>query len=189
MGDAIVLLAGGQARRFPGKLEHVIDGRPMLVNLFEHLQGHGWPVYVAGKGSFSAPVDAAITAPLLIDRWPPGGPMNALLSACAAIPALRVFAIAADLPRFDAWVLERLTAAWQPGDEAAVPQHAGGVEPLAALYERSALLREGAKLRRTGRAAMWELLESLRVRFVPIDDRYFRNVNSVADLPAEGRTA
>ena len=108
MADAILLLAGGSATRFPGKLEHDIEGQPMIVRVFAKLARGPWPVYVAGKGSFAPPVDAALCAPLLIDRWSPRGPLYALLSACPFIPADRIFAVAADQPQLEPSVLERL---------------------------------------------------------------------------------
>jgi molybdopterin-guanine dinucleotide biosynthesis protein A len=179
---AIVLLAGGQARRFPGKLEHPIDGRAMLVRVYERVHAAGWPVYIAGQSSFSREVDAQLDAPLVIDRRPGGGPLRALLSACAAIRAERIFAVAADQPRFDAVVLRCLATAWQPGDEAVVPEHDGELEPLAALYARPALLAEGFELRRSGRSAMRDVIARLAARFVPLDAGYFYNVNRMADV-------
>jgi molybdopterin-guanine dinucleotide biosynthesis protein A len=182
MADAILLLAGGSAMRFPGKLEHDIDGQPMIVRLFERLARGRWPVYVAGKGSFAPEVDAALAAPLLIDRWSPRGPLHALLSASPFIAADRIFAVAADQPQLEPSVLERLAEAWRPGDEAVVPEHEGIVEPLAALYERFALLRESVRLRREGRTAMRDLIAAVATRFVPMESRYFRNVNRRSDL-------
>ncbi|HLY03983.1 MAG TPA: molybdenum cofactor guanylyltransferase [Candidatus Cybelea sp.] len=182
MPDAILLLAGGSATRFPGKLEHDIEGQPMIVRVFARLALGRWPVYVAGKGSFAPGTDAALGAPLLIDRWTPRGPLHALLSASPFIAAERIFAVAADQPQLDPSVLERLAAAWQPGDEAVVPEHSGGIEPLAALYDRFALLREGLRLRRAGRTAMRDLIAAIATRFVPLERRYFRNVNTRSDL-------
>ncbi len=182
-GTAIVVLAGGEARRFPGKLEHRIGGRAMVASTYERMRASGWPVYIAGKGSFSLDVDASLDAPLLVDRRPGGGPLDALLSACAAIRAQRVFAVAADQPRLDAAVLERLDASWRSGDEAVVPEHDGAIEPLAALYERRAILREGFELRRRRTRAMRDLIGRLAVRFVAFDAGYFHNVNTPADLP------
>ncbi|MGA9273714.1 MAG: molybdenum cofactor guanylyltransferase [Candidatus Cybelea sp.] len=178
----IVLLAGGEARRFPGKLEYPVDGGPMIAQLFERVRTTGWPVYVAGKGSFSPAVDARLEAPLLIDRHPLGGPLNALLSACTMIRASRVFALAADQPRLDAGMLERLAASWRPGDEGVVPEHEGRIEPLAALYGRLAILREGFALRRTGANAMRDLVARIAVRFAAFDSSYFYNVNRMTDL-------
>jgi molybdopterin-guanine dinucleotide biosynthesis protein A len=182
MADAILLLAGGSATRFPGKLEHDIEGQPMIARVFANLTHGPWPVYVAGKGSFAPSVDAALCAPMLIDRWPPRGPLHALLSACPFIAADRIFAVAADQPQLEPSVLERLAAAWMPGDEAAVPEHDGDIEPLAGLYDRLALLREGLRLRRASRSAMRDLIAAVATRFVPMQSRYFRNVNTRSDL-------
>ncbi|MBV8531806.1 MAG: molybdenum cofactor guanylyltransferase [Candidatus Eremiobacteraeota bacterium] len=179
---AVVMLAGGEARRFPGKLEHCIDGRPMIVGLYERVRAAGWPVYIAGKASFSPEVDAQLDAPLLVDRTPGRGPLSALLSACAAIRAERVFAVAADQPRLETAVLDRLASSWRTGDEAVLPEHGGRVEPLAALYARSAVLREGFALRKAHAAAMRDLVNRLATRFVPFDGDCFSNVNSPADL-------
>jgi len=56
---AILLLAGGKARRFPGKLERHLDGEPMIVRSYRRLRASPWPVYVAAKATFPAPIDAA----------------------------------------------------------------------------------------------------------------------------------
>jgi molybdopterin-guanine dinucleotide biosynthesis protein A len=184
MDEAILLLAGGEATRFPGKLECKIEGKPMIERVLERLSGSR-PVYLAVKAGFACKVDA----PLLIDRWPGGGPLLALLGAATQIDAERIFAVAADQPMLEHAVLERLSAAWEPGDEAVVPQHEGGMEPLAALYDRRALLREGERLRRVGRRAMHDLIASLATRFVTLDRSYFHNVNEASDLFAVTRTS
>lgn len=180
---AIALLAGGEARRFPRKLEHAVEGEPMVVRVYEAVRAAGWPVYIAGKASFTTGVDARLDAPLLIDRRPGGGPLHAFLSACTQIHADRIFAIAADQPRLDAGVLRCLVAAWQPTDEAVVPEHDGETEPLAALYSRPAVLREGFALRKTDRSAMRDLIDRIAARSVPIDAAYFHNVNRKEDVP------
>lgn len=180
---SILLLAGGEARRFPGKLAHAIDGEPMLVRCFRHVRKTGWPVYVAARGAFSPEIGAAIDAPVLIDREPGRGPLAAFVDACAAIESERIFAVAADQPNLDAAVLDRIAASWQPGDEAVVPQHSGGIEPLAALYGRAAVLREGFGLRAGGKGAMRDLIERLAARFVPCEAQSFHNVNEIGDLP------
>lgn len=180
---AVVLMAGGRARRFPGKLEHPIDGRPMLARCYDGARAAGWPVYVAAASSFSSDLDAYLDAPLLIDRRPGSGPLSAFLCACAVIRAQRIFAVAADQPRLDARVLLWLEAAWRRSDEAVVPQHEGTIEPLAALYSRQAVLREGFELRRTGRSAMRDVVERIEARFIELDAHYFHNVNRIEDVP------
>jgi molybdopterin-guanine dinucleotide biosynthesis protein A len=179
---AIVILAGGEATRLPGKLERPIEGEPMLLRVYRRARATAWPVYVAAKGSFSSGIDAQLDCPILIDRWPRGGPLTALVSACGSIPHPRIFALAADEPNVDAALLETLATAWQPGDEAVVPEHDGRVEPLVALYERATLLREGFPLCVRGDAAMHALVERARMRRVRVDPAYFANVNTPADF-------
>lgn len=179
---AVVILAGGEARRFPRKLEHRIDGSPMLARCYENVRAAGWPVYVAGKASFSRELDARLAAALLIDRRPGEGPLRAFLDACTMVRAQRVFAVAGDQPQLDAAVLRRLAASWRPGDEAVVPTHDGAIEPLASCYDRKAVLREGFELRSAGKAAMRDLIDRLAARFVPFEARYFHNVNRREDL-------
>jgi molybdopterin-guanine dinucleotide biosynthesis protein A len=189
MDDAAILLfAGGDARRFPGKLERSVEDEPMIVRCHRRLRASPWPVYVAAKGSFPAAIDAAIDSPLLIDRRPGGGPLAALHSACTLIASPWIFAVAADMPHFDAVVLNVLAFAQREGDEAVIPQHDGRIEPLAALYDRRAVLREASTLLRGGRSAMRELVARVAARFVPLDKFYFYNVNREADLEG-GATA
>lgn len=184
MGDAIVLLAGGQARRFPHKLEQRIGGEPMILRCYRALRATGWPVYISANESFGSEIDTALDAPRLADREPGRGPLHAFVSACESIAADRVFAVAADQPRLEPSTLERLADAWQNGDEAVVPSHDGKVEPLAALYDRRAVVREASALQREGKDAMRALLERLATRYVPIDAKYFHNVNRPEDVTA-----
>ncbi len=182
MADAaIVILAGGEATRFPGKLEREIDGTPMVVRVYERLRG-ARPIYIAGKGGFPGALDARLDCTLIVDRQPGRGPLAALIGACGAIDAPRVFAVAADLPNLDAALLDELERAWVDGDEAIVPKHEGGIEPLAALYDRTAVLERGFALLERRKRAMRDLLAGLRVRYVPMDSARFVNVNTPADL-------
>jgi molybdopterin-guanine dinucleotide biosynthesis protein A len=179
---AIVLLAGGYASRFPHKLEHPIAGRPMFVHCYERIRQAGWPVYVAARASFREELGARIDAPVIVDRNPGAGPLLAFVDACETIEAERIFAVAADQPELEGALLQRVAAAWRNGDEAAVPQHDGAIEPLAALYDRCATLREAVALRTDRKSAMRDLVGRLNARFVACDAQYFRNVNRPQDL-------
>jgi molybdopterin-guanine dinucleotide biosynthesis protein A len=99
------------------------------------------------------------------------------------IRAERVFAVAADQPNFDASLIVRLNQAWRAGDEAVVPEHDGNIEPLAAVYDRRAALREGFELRASRRNAVRDLVARLRTRFLRCEAAYFHNVNRPEDLP------
>jgi molybdenum cofactor guanylyltransferase len=179
---AIVVLAGGNATRFPGKLEFPIDGVPLLLRVVRNVQATPWPVYIASKGSFAPAIQPNLGAPILVDEHPGAGPLAALLSACKAIDARRIFAVAGDAPRIDGTVLLGLYDAWETGDEAVVAQHGDRIEPLAALYAKGSLEREGASVRREGNASMHGLIARLRARFVPFPSSYFLNVNYPEDV-------
>jgi len=178
---AIVILAGGRATRFPGKLEAVLDGEPLLARVYHHLREIA-PVVIAGAGTFSGALDAALECPIVVDRWPGRGPLGGLLSAAYAVDARRIFAVAGDTPLVTADVARHLLAAWVEGDEAAVPEHEGALEPLAALYDRAALVREGWECLQSGDASMHAVLARMRVRRVALPAAFFVNVNTAADL-------
>ena len=146
-------------------------------------------MYVAGSERFTPAIAGSVPAPMLIDRWPGGGPLRALVSACESLEHQRVFALAADEPRVDAELVASLALAWQPGDEAVVPRHDGRIEPLAALYLRSALLREASALLAQGNASMHALIERIRTRFATVSGSYFTNVNTPEDLRRVARIA
>ncbi len=179
---AVVILAGGRATRFPGKLERHVDGEPMLLRVYQNVRATGLPVYVAAGAPLPDALATRLDAPVLLDRWPYAGPLRALLSACEALPHARVFAVAGDEPRVGTEVFAALDDAWQPELEAAVPEHDGRIEPLAALYSRAAFVREARAAIDRGDEAMHALVERLRSRFVPLSEAYFVNVNTAADL-------
>jgi molybdenum cofactor guanylyltransferase len=190
MADTVILLlAGGRAERFPGKLEHAIDGEPMIVHVYRNLSATRWPVYIARRGLLALPLAARLGAPLVIDRRPECGPLGALRSACELLRNERIFAVAADQPRLPPAALESLARAWEPGDEAVVPEHDGRIEPLAALYARSAVLRADSCAPGERGHAMHDLIDRIAARFLPMRAEYFLNVNTPADLPRQGAPA
>ena len=77
---AIVILAGGRATRFPGKLEAPLDGEPLLARVYHHVRDIA-PTMIAGRDTFSGTLDALLDCPIVVDRWPDRGPLGGLLSA------------------------------------------------------------------------------------------------------------
>jgi molybdopterin-guanine dinucleotide biosynthesis protein A len=184
----VVIVAGGEATRLPGKLALSSGALPLLARVFANVRGDG-EIAVACKGSFPAELDAMLEAPLIVDRWTRRGPLAGMLTAMARMRSRYVFAVAGDAPFVDGRILERLSAAWREGDEAVVPSHVheGAVrrEPLAALYDRVAFLREGFPLLRGGNGALVSVIDRLQTRFVPFPDgSAFANINTPADYAA-----
>ncbi len=188
MNAGVVIVAGGEATRLPGKLELASGDGPLLGRVFSNVRAAG-EIAIACKGTFPPELDALLEAPSIVDRWPRRGPLGGMLTAMGRMRSRFVFALAGDAPFVDAGILARLWAERRGGDEAVVPAHerAGSLqrEPLAALYDRLAFLREGFPLLRSGNAALGAVLDRLQTRVVTFaDGSAFANVNTPADYAA-----
>jgi molybdopterin-guanine dinucleotide biosynthesis protein A len=185
----VVILAGGEASRLPGKLALSAGDVPMLVRVYRNVSP-GRQTLISRRADFAPEVDALLPCKKIPDRWEVRGPLCGLLSAMEALQTPLVFAVAGDAPFVDAAFVDRLAAAWQPGDEAVVPMHERAerkrFEPLAALYERAAFLREGEKVL-GAEGSMHAVVERLNVRPYLIgndEERIFTNVNTPQDYAA-----
>jgi molybdopterin-guanine dinucleotide biosynthesis protein A len=184
----VVVLAGGEATRLPGKLFLDAGDLPLLVRVYRNA-GAGRPVVLSCKGALPFEIDALIDAPAVVDRWPLRGPLSGLLSTMNEIRTPWVFAVAGDAPFIDAAFVDALERAIQPGDEAIVPRRMREgkpqIEPLAAIYAREAFLREGLPVLVGGDGALRLVIERLKTRYVDVaDERVFANVNTPAEYDA-----
>ncbi len=187
-GCGVVLLAGGRATRLPGKLALPSDGEPLLVRTYRNLAGNR-EIVLSRSAEFDPALAAMLPIRAVVDAAPARGPLGGLLATLASVPWECAFAVAGDMPFVDAAFLDRLDAARLPGDEAVVPAferdgtlHA---EPLAALYDRAAFLREGRRVFESGRGSLRLVLAALRTRYVHGEDpRLFTNVNTPEDYAA-----
>ena len=181
---SVLILAGGEATRLPNKLALEAGPLPLIARVYRNVS-HARPTYVSCASTFPAEIDALLPCPMVVDRWPHRGPLSGLVSTMKEIRTPYVFAVAGDAPFVESRFIDRLLAALEPGDEAVVPAHASGIEPLAAIYDREAFLREGLPMLLDGAGTLHRVIEKLRARFVPIDDpRIFTNVNTPADYAA-----
>jgi molybdopterin-guanine dinucleotide biosynthesis protein A len=181
----VLILAGGEATRLPGKLGLAAGDVPLLVRVFRNVSP-GRPTYVSCKGTFPPEIDALLPCPMVVDRWVMRGPLAGLVSTMAEMTTPLVFAVAGDAPLVDAAFIGRLERERQSGDEAVIPvRDRDGreqIEPLAALYDREAFLREGSEVLSSGQGALRLVIDRLRTRRVRIDDpAIFANVNTPED--------
>ncbi|MGP6156475.1 MAG: molybdenum cofactor guanylyltransferase [Vulcanimicrobiaceae bacterium] len=184
----VLILGGGEATRLPGKLELEAGDLPMLARVVRNTAG-GRETFVACRGGLSRELDLLVPATAVVDRWTRRGPLAGLLTTMSQMHASLVCAVAGDAPFVDAGFIETLVALLRKGDEAVVPTHQrdGKLqrEPLAALYDRLAFLREGFPILRSGRGRLDLVIDRLRARFVEVaDPRIFANVNTPADYAA-----
>lgn len=180
----VLVLAGGEATRLPGKLHLDAGDVPMIVRVFRNVSP-GRPTYVSCKATFPGRIDALLPCPMVVDRWPLRGPLSGLISTMSEMETRFVFAVAGDAPFVDRAFIDRLWAEVRAGDEAVVPRHPDGIEPLAAIYDRAAFIREGVPVLHDGKGALRMVIDRLHVRYVPVDDvSVFANVNTPADYHA-----
>jgi molybdopterin-guanine dinucleotide biosynthesis protein A len=133
-----VLLAGGRGARL---------GLPMPKALVEW---GGETLLARARRELAAVCDAiVVVAPRAMklavpdeervgDRTDTAGPLAALVSGLEARPFDRALALAVDLPRLDRRRLALLLGAYR-GEVALVPQIAGRLQPVAAVYAPTAL--------------------------------------------------
>lgn len=181
---AICLLAGGRASRFADKLQSDAGGVPLIVRAYRNVRAVA-PVFLCGETHFAPAIEAQLDCPRIADRRPGRGPLEGLVSAFERIPQRRVFALAGDAPFVDAATLNEIEHAWKDGDEAVVPVRANGermrLEPLCALYDRLAFLRESEPVLAGSRAVV-DVVAALRTRRIALsNERAFFNVNTAAD--------
>lgn len=183
MRYGILILAGGEATRLPGKLSLPIAGVPLVVRVYRNLASPGREIVISAKATFAPAVDAQLPVALVVDRAPRLGPLGGIVTSLSRMRSSVVFVVAADAPHVDRAVADALARRWRSGDEAVVPTHgADAIEPLAALYSRAALARVAHAAILAGRKSVRGLLgPALRTRFVAYDARAFANVNERSD--------
>ena len=191
MPFGIVILAGGRATRFPGKLTADAGAMPLVARVLHNLRGASNEIVVASSRDLAAAMRRLVDVPVVEDAEAARGPIGGLLAAFATMRASPIFAAAGDAPFLDAAFANRLYAHWRDGDEALVPIHvteagAPQSEPLAAFYDRGAFLREAPAVLRDGRGALRLVVEALHARYVSVNDapRVFTNVNTPEDYAA-----
>jgi molybdopterin-guanine dinucleotide biosynthesis protein A len=185
---SVIVLAGGEATRLPGKLALDAGDLPMLARVYRNVSA-GRPTTLSCKATLPYELDRFIDAPAVVDRWPMRGPLSGLISTMSELRTPWVFAVAGDAPFVDAAFIDRLEAQLEPGDEALVPYRMVDgkrqIEPLAAIYAREAFVREGLPVLLSGNGALRTVIDRLVTRFVEIDDALiFSNVNTPADYDA-----
>jgi len=176
----VVLLAGGEATRLPGKLERADAGDPLIVRAYERFAPF-YPVVVSASATFARAIDDRLACPIVVDRWSRRGPLAGILSTLAAVRTRLVCVVAADLPEVAADLVRALRQAYRPDVDAVVPVHEGGVEPLCALYDRAAFERAGLPVLTRGTGAVRDALGGLRVATLALPSRRFANINTHAD--------
>jgi molybdopterin-guanine dinucleotide biosynthesis protein A len=191
----IVVLAGGNATRLPGKLALPVDGEPMLARVLRALSVTGAPCLVVANTLLPPEITAHIGVPIVYDEHPGEGPLAALVSSAAAVSTPFFFAAAGDMPGINAAFVRRVVAAAEADGwpDATVPMRSDGtLEPLAALYKVGPWLTAARNALAKGRRNVTAALEGLRTArysIVPEDESALANINTADDYERLGNAA
>ncbi len=186
---SVAVLCGGMSRRFGSEKALEMAGeRPLCQWLMDRLEDVTDDMFLQMSPGATPPVDL----PVHHDIEPGGGPKSGIQGALLHARHPRVFVVGSDMPNVD----PRLPAilARHEGVDAVVPRWANGwVEPLCAIYSRTALPVIVDQLAE-GRYKLSHLHEALgSVAYVEVeplmdagalDPDCFMNINSREELEA-----
>lgn len=187
MKIAGVVLAGGQSSRFgrPKMFENFKD-KPLYKHSLHALKKNNLsPLIIATNTQLLPLFDKDNDIELMIENPPHQGPLFALHQLLTENPDVEwFFVVASDMPFMNASFIENLLQQVDDCYDAVIPQQTNRIQPLAALYRRTALV-ETAKLVQENRRSMKALLDRIRVHYVDFkqDDPLFTNINAQEDWP------
>jgi molybdopterin-guanine dinucleotide biosynthesis protein A len=187
MNFSAVILAGGKSSRMGcDKAFLEIGGQTLLARQIQIVREAGaTEVFISGRTGVDY---SAFGCRVLHDQFPDAGPLAGIHAALLAVSNPLLFALAVDLPEMTSAFLRGLAAKSIAG-AGVIPRVAGQIEPLAAIYPRTAVELATTRLRgnnfsvrdfadacvKTGQV----VFEDFPAAAAPL----FHNCNQPADLP------
>ncbi|MFL6278511.1 MAG: molybdenum cofactor guanylyltransferase [Vicinamibacterales bacterium] len=175
---AAAILAGGRARRMDGANKGtLLIGRTAIIDRqLDTLREITREIFVVGRD------DAAWTSRglrVIPDEIPDAGPLGGIYTAIMRSPCERTLVVACDMPFLSGALLRELAAVADA--DLVIPRHAGGYEPLCAIYSRACAGDIRNRLAR-GMNEASRLPAGMRVTEFDVDDEtFFVNVNTPHD--------
>jgi molybdopterin-guanine dinucleotide biosynthesis protein A len=133
--SAVILAGGKSARMGRDKARLEIGGRPLLARQFQLVRETGaGEVYISGRAGEDY---TEFRCPVLLDRFRGAGPLAGIERALATASSSRILVVAVDMPNLTPVILKQLIG--HDGETMGViPRIEGRLEPLAAIYPKSA---------------------------------------------------
>ncbi|WP_374965737.1 molybdenum cofactor guanylyltransferase [Lysinibacillus sp. RS5] len=184
MKIAGVVLAGGQSSRYgQPKMFELFAGQPLYKQSLIALQKNQLqPLIIATNASLQSKfVEEKVQ--WIIEKQPHQGPLFALQNIMTNFPDVEwFFVVASDMPFIHADFIQTMLTFIDDRYDAIIPKQDSRLQPLAALYRRSALPIANQLVQQNKRS-MKVLLEQLQVCYVPFEEESstFININSQQD--------
>jgi molybdopterin-guanine dinucleotide biosynthesis protein A len=189
MRSAIVLV-GGEAKRAGGQEKYFfsLDGKTFIEHILGALGEVVDEIVLAARDPAQCERFSHLEGVRCVSDIRKGiGPVGGLHAGVLAAQGDLVAVVACDMPCISARVLEHLFSLMDDYDAVIPAWNPEMLEPLHAVYRRSVLL---AYLEEPGHRSLREMVASMRVRFVEIEDlrqmdpdlATFTNVNKLEEL-------
>jgi molybdopterin-guanine dinucleotide biosynthesis protein A len=185
-----IVLVGGEARRAGGKEKYFFlkDGKTFIEHILDALAGVVDEVVLAARDPAQCERFGHLRGVRCVSDIRKGvGPTGGIHAGVVAVKGDLVAVVACDMPCINAKVLGHLFSLIDDYDAVIPVWNPEMLEPLHAVYRRSALL---AYLEEPGHRSLREMIQTMRVRFVEIEDMRdldpdlatFTNINKIEDL-------
>ncbi len=180
------ILAGGESSRM-GRDKALLElgGELMIIRTARLIETVAEPLAIVG----SPEIYQRLGLRAVRDDWPGAGPLGGIATALRLSEAPWNLIVACDLPYLTTeWLAFLIERARRSRADAVLPVSDGGVEPLCALYNKSAEAAIGLALDR-GVRKVTEGLEHLHIEYLErtewtifdCDGLLFKNMNSAAE--------
>lgn len=184
MKIAGVVLAGGQSSRYgQPKMFELFGGQPLYkLSLIALQKNQLEPLIIATNDSLQARFSEE-NVHWIIEKHPHQGPLFALQNIMINSPDVEwFFVVASDMPFINADFVHTMLSLIDDRFDAIVPTQHTKIQPLAAIYRRSALPNVNQLVQQNKRS-MQALLEQLQVCYVPFEiaSTTFININTQQD--------
>jgi molybdopterin-guanine dinucleotide biosynthesis protein A len=185
-----IVLVGGEARRAGGMEKYFFryEGRTFIEHIIGALREVVDEIVLAAKDPAQCERFRHLEGVRCVPDIRKGiGPMGGLHAGVLEVHGDLVVVVACDMPCINPRVIEHLFSFMDDYDAVIPSWKPGMIEPLHAIYRRSALL---AYLEQPEHRSLHDMVESMRVRFVEIDElrrldpdlKTFTNVNKLEEL-------
>ena len=185
-----IILVGGEARRANGKEKYFFQyhGRTFIDRLLDSLRHVVDEIVLVARDDMQCERFRGTPGVRCISDIRPGiGPVGGLHAGSLATTGDLLFVSACDMPCVDSAVVAHLFDSIGDYDAVIPSWNPDMLEPLHAVYRRTALL---AYLESHNSLSLRAMIQTLNSRFIPVDDlrRYdpdlktFTNINKIEDL-------
>ena len=189
MRSAIVLV-GGEARRAGGQEKYFFsyNGKTFIEHILSALRPVVDEIVLAARDPAQCERFGHLAGVRCVSDIRQGiGPTGGLHAGVLEVRGDLVVVVACDMPCINPRVIEHLFSLMDDYDAVIPAWNPEMLEPLHAVYRRSALL---AYLEEPGHRSLREMVKAMRVRFVEIDElrrmdpelMTFTNVNKIEEL-------